>query len=74
MPLNDKSEGDSRQAAEGSGNERSYQMITDVVKRILFYKYDPSEGFWMKLLRLVPGLCFISALLIHVFLVRGNLG
>ena len=45
-----------------------------MLKWLLFYKYDPEEGFWMKLLRLVPSLCFITAILIHVFLVRGNPG
>lgn len=49
-------------------------MIKDVATRILFYKYGQDEGLGMKLLRLVPTLCFISALLIHFFLVRGNLG
>lgn len=44
--------------------------MDNIVMKILFYKYDPNDGFWMKVLKLVPTLCWITALFLHLVIIR----
>ena len=44
--------------------------MNDIVLNILFYKYEPNDGFWMKTPKLVPTLCWITALFLYLFFIR----
>lgn len=44
-------------------------MVKNIILKLFFYKYEPSEGIGMKLLRMVPKLCLIAALVLHFFFI-----